>query len=180
MSLLHGAPLDLFFTCQVISDACPSVLYIHFNLGIIGKCLNTFWGTSDVPTALNLFALYLWQFWSFSWKPHNNICPFGHAWITLYANPSFCNSLEASCSLDGKVLGWGKMDIFNKLSNSLMKVVLVPWVRQQFNTSKEAAKPESCAPQYNGTHEASSNASWIVYSAARRAYQRSCRFYIWN
>jgi hypothetical protein len=34
--------LDLFFTCQVISNACPSVLYICFNLGIIGKCLNTF------------------------------------------------------------------------------------------------------------------------------------------
>ncbi len=85
------------------------------------------------------------------------MCPFEQAWITLYASPSFFRMFDASYSLEGKVLGWGKMLIFNRCSISLMKALLVPWVQQQLRISNVAANFDSVVPSYNRTHDASSN-----------------------
>jgi hypothetical protein len=85
------------------------------------------------------------------------MCLFGQAWITLYASRSFFKVFDASYSLEGKVLGWGKMFIFNRHNISLMKTLLVPWVQQQLRISNVAANPNSAALSYNGTRDASSN-----------------------
>jgi hypothetical protein len=85
------------------------------------------------------------------------MCLFGQAWITLYVSPSFFKVFDASYSLEGKVLGWGKMLIFNRHNISLMKALLIPWVQQQLKISNVAANPDNAAPSYNGTRDASSN-----------------------
>jgi hypothetical protein len=85
------------------------------------------------------------------------MCPFGQAWITMYASPSFFRVFNVLYSLEGKVLGWGKMFIFNRCSISLMKALLVPWVRQQLRISNVAANPNSVVLSYNGTRDASLN-----------------------
>jgi hypothetical protein len=64
---------------------------------------------------------------------------------------------DVSYSLEGKVLGWGKMLIFNRCSISLMKALLVSWVRQQLRISNVAANLDNVVPSYNGTRDASSN-----------------------
>ncbi len=151
----------LLLICQVICEACLGVLYILFNLGIIGKCLKTFCGTSDFPTSLYWATLHYGQFWSFSYCPWNNMCPFGQAWITLYASWSFFKVFDASYSLEGKVLGWGKMPIFNRCNISLINVLLIPWVQQQLRISNVVANPDSVAPSYNGTYDASLNMEWF-------------------
>jgi hypothetical protein len=160
--------LDMFSPCHVIKEASSGVENILFNRGTRGKCLNTFQGTLDTPTRLNLPASHIGQVSKVANSRLNKTHPFLHASMASYLNPNRLTMAVATPSLVGNEFGTGNITLENKCSNSVMHALLTLCVRHTFiNIRAEAPSNDelqfsphaACSPSSSEESSFSSSSS---------------------
>jgi hypothetical protein len=140
----------MFSPCHVIKEASSGVENILFNRGTRGKCLNTFQGTLDTPTRLNLPASHIGQVSKVANSRLNKTHPFLHASMASYLNPNRLTMAVATPSLVGNEFGTGNITLENKCSNSVMHALLTLCVRHTFINISVLSSLDKLLPQNRG------------------------------
>ncbi len=154
----HTSPyVLLFFSCHCNSSTILGDWYIHFSLGIIGKCRKILSSTYVQPTCLNLALPHFGQCVEFAYGPLYNTHPTLQAWICLYFRPMCCVNVLAKYMLTNKVLSAGNKKLCrraNNLSNLFEQLCTI----HMFVTISTTANFVQHAPSYKGTY--------VVYSVS--------------
>jgi hypothetical protein len=114
----------MFSLCHVINEASCGVENILFKRGTNGKCLNTFTGTLERPTRLNLPASQTGQVSRSAFSRRKSTQPFLQASMASYLKPSRVSMDVAIPSLVGSEFGTGNITFENKCSSSVMHALV--------------------------------------------------------